>query len=107
MAKAQAKRVALYLRVSTSDQTTEKSAPRAAARGKAARLARGARLRRQCISGAKDRKEWPGLDALLKAVARREIDMVAAWSVDQLGRSLKNRALMRRPRCGRCIRQAT
>src|SRR6185436_5877412 len=30
----------------------------------------------------------PGLDELLKAVARREIDMVAAWSVDRLGRSL-------------------
>jgi DNA invertase Pin-like site-specific DNA recombinase len=41
-------------------------------------------------SGAKDRKERPGLDALLKAVARREIDMVVAWSVDRLGRSLKN-----------------
>ena len=34
-------------------------------------------------SGAKDRKERPGLDALLKAVARREIDMVVAWSVDR------------------------
>jgi DNA invertase Pin-like site-specific DNA recombinase len=42
------------------------------------------------ISGAKDRRGRPGLDALLKAVARREIDMVAAWSVDRLGRSLKN-----------------
>jgi DNA invertase Pin-like site-specific DNA recombinase len=28
------------------------------------------------------------LDALLKSVARREVDMVAAWSVDRLGRSL-------------------
>jgi DNA invertase Pin-like site-specific DNA recombinase len=28
------------------------------------------------------------LDAMLKAVARREVDMVAAWSVDRLGRSL-------------------
>jgi len=28
--------------------------------------------------------------ALLKGVARREFDMVAAWSVDRLGRSLKN-----------------
>jgi DNA invertase Pin-like site-specific DNA recombinase len=27
---------------------------------------------------------------LLKAVARREVDMVAAWSVDRLGRSLTN-----------------
>jgi DNA invertase Pin-like site-specific DNA recombinase len=40
------------------------------------------------ISGAKDREQRPGLDALMKAVARREIDMVAAWSVDRLGRSL-------------------
>jgi len=28
---------------------------------------------------------------LLKAVARREVDMVAAWSVDRLGRSLTDR----------------
>jgi DNA invertase Pin-like site-specific DNA recombinase len=40
------------------------------------------------ISGAKGRDQRPGLDALMKAVARREIDMVAAWSVDRLGRSL-------------------
>jgi DNA invertase Pin-like site-specific DNA recombinase len=42
------------------------------------------------ISGAKDRKDRPGLYGLLKAVARREVDMVAAWSVDRLGRSHKN-----------------
>jgi DNA invertase Pin-like site-specific DNA recombinase len=40
------------------------------------------------ISGAKGRDDRPALDALLKAVARREVDMVAAWSVDRLGRSL-------------------
>jgi DNA invertase Pin-like site-specific DNA recombinase len=40
------------------------------------------------ISSAKGRDHRPGLAALLKAVARREIDMVAAWSVDRLGRSL-------------------
>jgi DNA invertase Pin-like site-specific DNA recombinase len=40
------------------------------------------------ISGAKGRKDRPALDALLKAVARREVDMVAAWSGDRLGRSL-------------------
>jgi DNA invertase Pin-like site-specific DNA recombinase len=32
----------------------------------------------------------PGLDALIKAVMRREIDMVAAWSVCRLGRSLQH-----------------
>jgi DNA invertase Pin-like site-specific DNA recombinase len=40
------------------------------------------------ISGAKGRDNRPGLDALLKAVNAREFDMVAAWSVDRLGRSL-------------------
>jgi DNA invertase Pin-like site-specific DNA recombinase len=30
----------------------------------------------------------PGLDAVMKMVARREVDMVAAWSVDRIGRSL-------------------
>jgi DNA invertase Pin-like site-specific DNA recombinase len=40
------------------------------------------------ISGAKGRDERPGFDALAKAIARRELDMVAAWSVDRLGRSL-------------------
>jgi DNA invertase Pin-like site-specific DNA recombinase len=40
------------------------------------------------ISGAKGRNERPGLDVLLKAVNGEEFDMVAAWSVDRLGRSL-------------------
>jgi DNA invertase Pin-like site-specific DNA recombinase len=40
------------------------------------------------ISGAKGRDKRPGLDRLLKAVARRDVDMVAAWSIDRLGRSL-------------------
>ena len=41
------------------------------------------------ISGAKGRDKRPGYDALLKAVHRRQIDVVAAWSVDRLGRSLQ------------------
>jgi DNA invertase Pin-like site-specific DNA recombinase len=40
------------------------------------------------ISGAKGRDQRPGYNSLLTAVARREADMVAAWSVDRLGRSL-------------------
>ena len=40
------------------------------------------------VSGAKGREKRPGLDKLLQAVARKEFDMVAAWSVDRLGRSL-------------------
>jgi DNA invertase Pin-like site-specific DNA recombinase len=40
------------------------------------------------ISGAKGRDARPGLDALMKGVSRRDFDMVLAWSVDCLGRSL-------------------
>lgn len=42
------------------------------------------------ISGAHGRDKRPGLDALMKQVMRREIDMVVAWSVDRLGRSLQH-----------------
>ncbi len=40
------------------------------------------------ISGAKGRDKRPGLDAMMKAVNAKDFDMVAAWSVDRLGRSL-------------------
>lgn len=40
------------------------------------------------ISGAKGRKDRPRLDALLRGVSRKEFDLVAAWSVDRIGRSL-------------------
>jgi DNA invertase Pin-like site-specific DNA recombinase len=42
----------------------------------------------QGVSGAKGRR--PGLTRLLKAVNRREFDLVAVWSVDRLGRSLSD-----------------
>jgi DNA invertase Pin-like site-specific DNA recombinase len=42
------------------------------------------------ISGAKGRDQRPGFDALLKGVARKEFDMIAAWSVCRLGRSLQD-----------------
>ena len=42
------------------------------------------------ISGAKGRDKRPALDAMLKAAVRREFHMVAAWSVDRLGRSMQD-----------------
>jgi DNA invertase Pin-like site-specific DNA recombinase len=42
------------------------------------------------ISGVKGRDKRPALDAMLKAATRGEFDMVAAWSVDRLGRSLRH-----------------
>ena len=40
------------------------------------------------ISGAKGRDKRPAFDKLCRDAARREFDMVMAWSVDRLGRSL-------------------
>ena len=42
------------------------------------------------ISGAKGRDGRPAFDRLCKATTRREIDVVMAWSVDRLGRSLQD-----------------
>lgn len=42
------------------------------------------------ISGAKGRDKRPALDAMLKDATQRRFDMIAAWSVDRLGRSLQH-----------------
>jgi DNA invertase Pin-like site-specific DNA recombinase len=42
------------------------------------------------ISGTKGREKRPQFDALCKAVSRKEIDFVAAWSIDRLSRSMKD-----------------
>jgi len=42
------------------------------------------------ISGAKGRDKRPALDKLLKDASRRKFDIIAAWSVDRLGRSLQD-----------------
>jgi DNA invertase Pin-like site-specific DNA recombinase len=40
------------------------------------------------VSGATPREKRLAMRQLMRAVARREVDMVAAWAVDRLGRSL-------------------
>ena len=82
------KRVALYLRVSTGEQTTKNQRRELEAAAERHGWTVGAVFEDAGISGAKGRKDRPGLDAMLKAVARREVDLVMAWSVDRLGRSL-------------------
>jgi DNA invertase Pin-like site-specific DNA recombinase len=84
------KRVALYLRVSTTGQNTTNQRRELEAVAKRHGWEVVQVFSDNGISGAKGRKDRPGLDALLKAVARREFDMVATWSVDRLGRSLQD-----------------
>jgi DNA invertase Pin-like site-specific DNA recombinase len=81
-------RVALYLRVSTSEQTTHNQRRELHAVAERHGWNVVATYEDSGISGSKGRDQRPGFDQLMKAVVRREIDMVAAWSVDRLGRSL-------------------
>ena len=46
--------------------------------------------RDQGVSGAKSRENRPAFDALYKDASRRQFDLIAAWSVDRLGRSLQD-----------------
>jgi DNA invertase Pin-like site-specific DNA recombinase len=82
------KRVALYLRVSTSEQDTrnQRRELKAVAERHSWQVVKV--FEDAGISGAKGSDRRPGLADLQKAVARSEIDMVAAWSVDRLGRAV-------------------
>ena len=82
------KRVALYLRVSTDDQTIENQRRELQAVAERHGWDVVATFEDAGVSGATGRDRRPGYDRLLKAVARKEVDMVAAWSVCRLGRSL-------------------
>src|SRR5712672_3660427 len=84
------KRAVLYLRVSTLDQTTANQE----------RELREVASRMGCeivkvykdhgISGAKGRDKRPAFDALCRDATQRRFDLVMAWSVDRLGRSLQD-----------------
>src|SRR5215208_4972864 len=86
------KRIALYLRVSTTNghQTTDNQ--RLELEAVAGR--RGwevvAIYEDNGISGAKGRDKRPGFNRLLKDATACRFDLVAAWSVDRLGRSLQD-----------------
>ncbi len=81
-------RIAIYTRVSTDGQTTENQRLELSAWAARAGHEIAATYEDQGISGAKGRDKRPGLDKMLKDATRRKFDMVAAWSVDRLGRSL-------------------
>ena len=82
------KRVAIYLRVSTLKQDTDNQLRELTAVADRSGWEVWKVYEDAGISGAKGRDKRPGLEAMMKAVNAREFDMVAAWSVDRLGRSL-------------------
>jgi DNA invertase Pin-like site-specific DNA recombinase len=82
------KRVALYARVSTSGQTVENQKRELEAVADRHGWQIVSVFEDKGISGAKDKR--PGLDRLMLGVHRRDFDLVAAWSVDRVGRSLQH-----------------
>jgi DNA invertase Pin-like site-specific DNA recombinase len=84
------KRAAIYLRVSTDGQTVENQRRELKAAAKRHGWQVVETFADEGISGAKGRDKRPGLDKLLMGVARKDFDLIAAWSVDRLGRSLQD-----------------
>lgn len=83
-------KVALYARVSTDRQTTENQLQELRAVGERLGWEIVGEYIDQGISGAKGRDQRPAFDKLLKGAMRKEFDLIAAWSVDRLGRSLQD-----------------
>ncbi len=86
-----AKKVAIYARVSTANGQTPENQIREL-RAVAARHGWqvSAEFVDHGISGAKGRDQRPEFDNLCRAIARKEFELVMAWSVDRLGRSLQD-----------------
>lgn len=84
------KRVALYVRVSTDGQTIQNQLREleTVAGNHGWQIVKV--FKDESISGFKGRDKRPGFDSLCKGIARKEFDLVAAWAVDRLGRSLQD-----------------
>jgi DNA invertase Pin-like site-specific DNA recombinase len=83
-------RAAIYLRVSTAEQTTanQERELRAAAERMGHEIVEV--YRDHGISGAKGKDKRPAFNQLHQDATRRRFDAVMAWSVDRLGRSLQD-----------------
>ncbi len=82
------KRVALYARVSSDGQSCENQLQALQEAADRSGWEVVSQFVDHGISGAKGRDQRPQFDLMLRAATRREFDLVAAWSVDRLGRSL-------------------
>jgi DNA invertase Pin-like site-specific DNA recombinase len=86
------KRVGIYLRVSTSDQTTENQRRELEAVAVRSVWEIVGVYEDAGVSGAKGRDKRPAFDRLMRDATARKLDIIAAWSVDRLGRSLQDLA---------------
>ena len=85
------RRAAIYARVSTlNGQTPENQLVQLRGVAENAGWVVAGEFVDHGISGAKGRDQRPAFDRLCRAATRREVDVVMAWSVDRLGRSLQD-----------------
>jgi DNA invertase Pin-like site-specific DNA recombinase len=84
------RRVGIYLRLSTDGQTTANQRRELEAVAARSGWEIVGFYEDAGISGAKGRDKRPAFDRLLKDATARKINMIAAWSVDRLGRSLQD-----------------
>ena len=87
---AKAKRVALYVRVSTDGQTTVNQQRELEAVAERHGWTVVNVFKDHAISSENGREKRPAFDKMLEGVVRKEFDLIAAWSVDRLGRSLQH-----------------
>ena len=81
-------KVALYTRVSTAEQTVENQYRELLAVADERGWEIVGHFSDEGISGAKGRAARPAFNHVWDLVSRGDVDMVAAWSVDRLGRSM-------------------
>jgi DNA invertase Pin-like site-specific DNA recombinase len=84
------RRAAIYLRVSTNDQNTGNQDLELQQVAERAGWEVVKVYKDHGISGARGRDKRPAFDALWKDACSRKFDIVMAWSVDRLGRSLQD-----------------
>src|SRR5262249_31815645 len=82
------KRAAIYVRVSTDKQTVENQVRELRQIAERRNWEVVEQYSDAGISGSKGRDDRPGLDQMLKDAQRRRFDVVMAWAIDRLGRSL-------------------
>jgi DNA invertase Pin-like site-specific DNA recombinase len=91
MGRTKVKRAAIYARVSTTNgQTPENQLAQLREVATKAGWEVAGEFVDEGISGAKGRDKRPAFDNLCKAATKRQVDVVMAWSVDRLGRSLQD-----------------
>jgi DNA invertase Pin-like site-specific DNA recombinase len=83
-------RAAIYTRVSTSQQTVENQLLELRVVAEKMGWHVVSELKDEGISGVKGRDQRPAFDQLTRLVIQRKVDVVLAWDISRLGRSLQH-----------------